>query len=235
LGTLAKDLTAGSYELDISYAGITVVHKSGDVCTFSPTVKCPQAAGDVTVVYTVNVPSIAPAGKYTATLKATHPDSSLLFCVSVDFEIDATETSVVIAEPLPVNTGVPFSTCGSGDLTATSLDITPYPPVPGKDVTITALGSLAQDLTAGSYDLDISYAGITVVHKTGDVCTFSPTVKCPQAKGDVEVVYTVNVPSIAPAGAYVATLKATHPDSSVIFCVTVNFDISGDEAAYMVM
>eukprot|EP00475_Leptophrys_vorax_P020352 TRINITY_DN2782_c0_g1_i3.p1 TRINITY_DN2782_c0_g1~~TRINITY_DN2782_c0_g1_i3.p1 ORF type:complete len:591 (-),score=162.89 TRINITY_DN2782_c0_g1_i3:2053-3825(-) len=229
-GNLRQLFTGGQYTIKVLLGSLQIYTTSGDVCQLSSDFKCPVAAGPVVISKSLDIPSIAPTGEYTIILSVANADSTPALCVSLNASI----SSVGTFKSLPSNTGVPFTTCSTGDITPSSLDVTPFPPVAGKDVTITAQGQLSKDLTEGSFELDVALDGITLVKKTGDVCTFSPSFKCPQKAGAVKIDYTVNVPSIAPAGHYTATLKANHADSTPIICVSVNFDLTtaADESAH---
>eukprot|EP00475_Leptophrys_vorax_P002439 TRINITY_DN1135_c0_g1_i4.p1 TRINITY_DN1135_c0_g1~~TRINITY_DN1135_c0_g1_i4.p1 ORF type:complete len:273 (+),score=82.12 TRINITY_DN1135_c0_g1_i4:161-979(+) len=86
-GHLAKQVTAGQYKLDVALDGIDLIQKNGDLCKISPDLKCPQDPADLTIGYSVAVPSIAPSGSYVATFQATQQDSKTLFCAKVPFTL----------------------------------------------------------------------------------------------------------------------------------------------------
>jgi hypothetical protein len=235
-GTLAEQITAGTFEVDVSLGGITLLKNSGDICKFSADVKCPTAPGALTVSYNMDVPIIAPNGQYVIKFKGVQQDGKTAFCVTSNFELKSTWMSNVysVAFPKPqpspaalvaVNTAVPFTNCGNGDFVVTAVDVSPWPPAKGKDVKIIATGNLKSQVTAGNFEVDVSLLGITVLKKSGDLCKFSPDVKCPTASGALTLSYTMNVPAIAPAGTYQISFKGTQQDAKSLFCVQSTFQL----------
>jgi hypothetical protein len=230
-GHLASSVTGGNFEVDVMLAGVTVLKQTGDMCSFSPDLKCPQAAGDLTAGYDISVPAIAPSGNYTIVFHGTQQDGKTLFCVQSNFEIASAWGEANAAEMKPVGTSVPFSTCDSGVFSVSNVDTTPYPPVKGQSVKIVASGTLAEQITSGSFEVDVSIGGVVVLKKTGDLCSLSSSSSCPAAAGPLTVSYDMDVPSIAPDGQYTLTFKAIQQTGKTVVCLTSNFELKSTWAS----
>jgi C1A family cysteine protease len=91
-GSSDKDITAGTYELTVKLGLVKVYHTTGDLCTFSTKFTCPQKAGPVALSDSMQMPSIIPKGKYTATLSASD-SSGLLLCYEATLDMAVLELS----------------------------------------------------------------------------------------------------------------------------------------------
>lgn len=118
-----------------------------------------------------------------------------------------------------------FKICSKvGDaLEITAIHYSPHPPVPGQNFTVSATGSLRQDIVAGTtaHVKVVAYGVVTVIDKDYDVCSLQD-VKCPiKATQSETISFTFEVPSNAPSKVSVklnAILKA--PDGTEIFCIS---------------
>lgn len=99
----------------------------------------------------------------------------------------------------------------------------PNPPVKGQNVTIAVSGTLDETVDAGTYQIDVSYAGIPVYSKNGSICDYAP---CPQAAGAINLSKEIELPSIAPAGSYHAKIQGADSNSQPLFCVEVDLNIN---------
>jgi hypothetical protein len=126
---------------------------------------------------------------------------------------------------------VPYTNCGSASdlLQDVVVNATPYPPTPGKAVEIDITGTLSTAVKSGEYTLSVSYDGITIITKTGDVCSLG--MSCPQAAGPVKVSKSESLPSSIPAGTYDAKISATANGGTPLFCADLKLAIGGAEAA----
>lgn len=123
---------------------------------------------------------------------------------------------------------VPFKSCDTGKATVSSLTATPYPPVKGKPVTITASGDLSEQLTTGTYHIDVEFLGITLLKKTGNLCDLSSKFKCPHPSGKISLDVVETIPSEAPDGQYTIILNSTDQNNAELLCIQLSLDISGD-------
>jgi len=127
---------------------------------------------------------------------------------------------------------VPFKNCFDGSkATITSLDLSPYPIVKGAPLTVDAVGTLGEQLTAGGYTLLVKFLGIQIFQQTGDICTLDPSFACPVPAGPISIKDTATIPSIAPAGSYEITLNATDQNGAVLLCAVIPIQITSSVAA----
>jgi C1A family cysteine protease len=118
-----------------------------------------------------------------------------------------------------------WSNCGSSSdhLKNMQVTITPDPPQKGAPVKIALTGTLDEAVTAGSVDVKVSVMGINVIKKTYDLCT--KYVKCPLAKGPLNLEIQQKIPSNVPAGKYDAVATVTDQSSAEVACVDVKIDV----------
>jgi len=125
---------------------------------------------------------------------------------------------------------VPYTNCGtSGDkATIKSITADPFPPVKGADITVDVSGTLQVTVDRGShYEIDVSFDGIQLLQKTGDLCDLSPDkFKCPVAAGPLDISDTLNIPSIAPSGTYDIKVIAKDQAGEELLCVSIELDLS---------
>ncbi|XP_035835972.1 putative phosphatidylglycerol/phosphatidylinositol transfer protein DDB_G0278295 isoform X2 [Helianthus annuus] len=79
-----KPLSEGEVVIGVAYFGWSVYSETGDLCA---NISCPIPAGDFTISYTQLLPTIAPPGSYTLTLKVKDGNKSELTCIKFDFSI----------------------------------------------------------------------------------------------------------------------------------------------------
>ncbi|KAI7734088.1 hypothetical protein M8C21_007032 [Ambrosia artemisiifolia] len=79
-----KPLSGGEVVIGVAYFGWSVYSETGDLCA---NISCPVPAGDFTISYSQLLPSIAPPGSYTLTLKVKDGNKNELTCIKFDFSI----------------------------------------------------------------------------------------------------------------------------------------------------
>ncbi|CAI9268217.1 unnamed protein product [Lactuca saligna] len=79
-----KALSSGKVVIDVAYFGFHVYGQTGDLCAET---SCPILAGDFTISYSQLLPTYAPPGSYTLTLKIQDGDKNELTCIKFDFSI----------------------------------------------------------------------------------------------------------------------------------------------------
>ncbi|KAL4560656.1 hypothetical protein LXL04_032809 [Taraxacum kok-saghyz] len=79
-----KPLSSGKVVIDVAYFGFHVYSQTGDLCDDTA---CPISPGDFTVSYSQLLPTIAPPGSYTLTLKMEDDNEKELTCIKFDFSI----------------------------------------------------------------------------------------------------------------------------------------------------
>lgn len=93
----------------------------------------------------------------------------------------------------------------------------------GKTLTITATGTLSQNVTKGSkVHLQVKYGLITIVKQTADLCETVKNVdlKCPIEKGKTTLSKDVDLPKEIPPGKYRVIADVETEDEEKITCLT---------------
>lgn len=122
----------------------------------------------------------------------------------------------------------PLVSCGTSDDSFTIKDIVinPYPIQIGQNVTVRVTGDLAETVVNGSTaTVKVSWAGVTVVDETYDLCKVSGEngYPCPIEKGPITIEITKEVPTDAPAVTVKVTanvLNALSVGGKRVACVT---------------
>jgi cathepsin B len=134
--------------------------------------------------------------------------------------------TVAVAYAAPV----PYTNCGTGNdhIVIKSVSASPFPPTKGSPITVNATGVLDEGVTSGNYELKVSYLGIPLLDKKGDLCTLDPSFPCPFKAGPITISKTETIPSVAPSGAYDIQLSATDQNGQQLLCISLNVTISVD-------
>lgn len=108
------------------------------------------------------------------------------------------------------------------------VNISPNPPIPGTNLTISARGTLKTDLVDGSYvDVLVRYGFIVLVNKRYDLCELLPEVEleCPVKAGYLRLERTVELPEEVPPGFYTVEAKAYTPEEELLTCLQAEVSI----------
>lgn len=122
---------------------------------------------------------------------------------------------------------VPFTSCSDhAHATIKSIDVTPYPPVPGKDLTIVVHGSSDETIESASFDASVTIMGVPIFSLKGDACKLDESVfKCPHPAGPIALKKVISLPSIAPAGTYGISLSSKDQNGDDLVCATAQITI----------
>jgi hypothetical protein len=120
---------------------------------------------------------------------------------------------------------VPWSTCSSAGAHFTIESVTGniWPPVAGQTLALNVSGKVDEEVTSGSYTVQVTYYGITIVNENGDL---SALVKLPAPSGPISIAYSQELPSESPAGPYVVTVTAVDQNKAQLLCMVVKFSLS---------
>lgn len=135
------------------------------------------------------------------------------------------------AEPNAIPGNSPCELCDVDEghhLIIKDIELEPYPPVPGENLTVVASGELLVDVVDGAYvDVVVSYGYIVLVNKRYDLCELLPEVdlECPVSKGFLALTKTVEIPAEVPPGEYTVQAKAYNADETLLSCLTATVDI----------
>ncbi|KAG6911902.1 Phosphatidylglycerol/phosphatidylinositol transfer protein [Tephrocybe rancida] len=121
------------------------------------------------------------------------------------------DPQVAIQEDIPVHTtdGWSYNNCGSLEsdpIQIESIQVSPDPPQPGKDLTVTVAGRAVETVEIGAYaDVVVKLGLVKLLHKQFDVCDearkANASVQCPIEEGNYVVKHTVALPREIPRGA----------------------------------
>jgi hypothetical protein len=120
------------------------------------------------------------------------------------------------------------------------LEVSPTSPQRGQPVSISGNGDAKQDFSSASFKLGVKLAGMQVFGHSGNLCGDTHIAlplglghivvhgfACPVAKGkSTDLKVDVNLPIIAPAGNYEIQLTSDDDNSSPLFCVNVELDLT---------
>jgi len=114
--------------------------------------------------------------------------------------------------------------CGSEDdiLQIEYINISPDPPLKGKELAIDAAGYLKETVGEGSYIvLTVKYGIIKILGKTMDLCEQTQKVdkSCPLEEGKQTLVTTVELPKEIPPGTFFVDAFVYTPDNRRIACL----------------
>ncbi|KAJ7655915.1 ML domain-containing protein [Mycena rosella] len=110
-----------------------------------------------------------------------------------------------------------------------SLTVSPDPPVPGKNLTVTVTGDVLQPIQDGAYaDITVKLGLIKLIQKTFDVCeearNANVSVRCPVAKGTYEVKHTVKLPNEIPRAKFTVAVRGYTADDGDMVCLDLFID-----------
>ncbi|KAK3270137.1 hypothetical protein CYMTET_21451 [Cymbomonas tetramitiformis] len=118
---------------------------------------------------------------------------------------------------------IPFTSCGGdGSLTASSIDITPYPAEEGKTVDITIAANTKEQITDGKIDLELSLFGVKVFTVKDDVCKEAT---CPVAIGDFNLKTSQPLPSLGVSATIGVKAVITDQNSKEVGCFQLELKV----------
>ncbi|KAJ9559116.1 hypothetical protein OSB04_013730 [Centaurea solstitialis] len=79
-----KPISGGKVVIDVAYFGWNVYSQTGDLCDKS---SCPIPAGDFAISHSQLLPTFAPPGSYTLSLKMQDGNKNELTCIKFSFSI----------------------------------------------------------------------------------------------------------------------------------------------------
>ncbi|PWN30514.1 hypothetical protein BDZ90DRAFT_207574, partial [Jaminaea rosea] len=98
-----------------------------------------------------------------------------------------------------------WSSCGQPDdvVEVKSIDVSPDPPVPGKNMTVKARGVVKRTIKEGSIaDVNVKIGVIRLLHRQFDICEEARNnkaeVQCPVEPGEYDITQTVELPREIP-------------------------------------
>jgi len=97
------------------------------------------------------------------------------------------------------------------------VDLSPNPPVPGQNLTITAGGKLSELVDKDSkVHISVKWNFVTLINKDYDLCDNANVIgkECPLEKGQLNILKEVAIPREVPPGKYAVTAEAVTKDEA---------------------
>jgi len=133
--------------------------------------------------------------------------------------------------PISINTRWTWDDCGtpSDIIQIKSIEVSPDPPQPGKDLTVTVVGTSAQEIEEGAYaDVTVKLGLIKLLKKQFDICeearSANATIQCPISAGEHKVVHTVALPKEIPRAKFAVEARGYSVNDDDLMCVKINID-----------
>ncbi|KAG8688405.1 Phosphatidylglycerol/phosphatidylinositol transfer protein [Ceratobasidium sp. 394] len=133
--------------------------------------------------------------------------------------------------PISVTNDWSWVDCGlEGDaVKIKSIEVSPDPPKPGKDLTVTVAGRVDTQIEEGAYaDVVVKLGLIKLLQKRFDICeearSNNISVQCPIEKGDYNVTHTVSLPREISPAKFTVSVRAYTADEDDLLCLNLKAD-----------
>jgi len=138
---------------------------------------------------------------------------------------------IVQDEPAGTRTSWGYTDCGAPTdvIEVKSIELSPDPPVPGQDLTVTASGYVKDTIEWGAYaDVTVKIGLIKLLHKQYDICeeaqSINATVRCPVERDNYVVTQTVALPKEIPKAKFTIQVRAYTKDEQSLLCLNIVID-----------
>lgn len=223
-GSTDEVISAGTYEAKVTFDWIPVLDKTGSI---GDLVTLPIQKGPTTIQKTVTLPSSIPSGSVSIHVTANDQSGDELVCVDISAQLGKQFPTIIVHnfgfESLN-DVDVPYTNCGSPSdiLNITSLTASVWPPVAGQALTVSGVGTSSETITGGSFEATVSYLGIQLIDKKGDLASVTTL---PFPAGPASLTKTVALPSSLPSGPYSIQASAVDQSGKSIGCVGLEFSL----------
>jgi len=133
--------------------------------------------------------------------------------------------------PVHATQGWSYVDCGlpTDPIQIDSISVSPDPPQPGQDLTVTVKAHAQEQVEEGAYaDVSVKLGLIKLLQKQFDLCeearNANTSVQCPVERGNYEVVHTVALPKEIPKAKFNIDVRGFTVDEDDLFCVKLNVD-----------
>ncbi|KAH7334395.1 ML domain-containing protein [Rhizoctonia solani] len=124
-----------------------------------------------------------------------------------------------------------WTDCGvpSDGVQIKSIEVSPDPPKPGQDMTVTVVATSIKEITEGAYaDVTVKLGLIKLLNKRFDICeearNANADVQCPVKTGEHTVVQTVALPREIPRAKFTVDVRGYDANEDDLVCVKLNVD-----------
>ncbi|EIM92953.1 uncharacterized protein STEHIDRAFT_117878 [Stereum hirsutum FP-91666 SS1] len=155
-----------------------------------------------------------------------------LFSAAIANPVDSQEALAVSDGTVHAAASWEWSSCGlsSDPIQIESIDVSPDPPKPGENMTVTVKASAQELIAEGAYaDVTVKLGLIKLLQKSFDLCeearNAETSVQCPVEPGSYTVEQTVALPAQIPQAKFRVHVDGFTVDDDPLVCVdlTVNF------------
>eukprot|EP01111_Echinosteliopsis_oligospora_P018566 TRINITY_DN85_c0_g2_i1.p1 TRINITY_DN85_c0_g2~~TRINITY_DN85_c0_g2_i1.p1 ORF type:complete len:142 (-),score=23.97 TRINITY_DN85_c0_g2_i1:77-502(-) len=118
-----------------------------------------------------------------------------------------------------------WTSCGSSSdhFSIGTVTITPDPPVKGQNITVSATGTLNEQVPNGTVTLLVKYdTFITILKKTETLCQPEYGVDCPLPAGPYTRTISELIPASTPSGHYTANVVLNDQNNQEIACINLD-------------
>ncbi|KAI6153520.1 ML domain-containing protein [Pisolithus tinctorius] len=147
------------------------------------------------------------------------------------FSVILPEQEVILDAPARTMEGWSYVNCGlpSDVVQVKSITLFPDPPKPGKDLIITAVGTVNQVVEDGAFaDVTVKLGLIKLLHKQFDVChearAANASIQCPVEKGEYTVVQNVTLPKEIPPAKFSVSVRGYTAEEEDMLCLDLKVD-----------
>ncbi|KAG6845773.1 Phosphatidylglycerol/phosphatidylinositol transfer protein [Tephrocybe sp. NHM501043] len=165
----------------------------------------------------VRIPFVAILGLSTASFALANP-------------IDP-QVAIQADSPVHINDKWSYTNCGSttDPIQIESIEVSPDPPVPGKDLTVKVTGRATETIEEGAYaDVTVKLGLIKLLQKQFDVCDEArkakASVQCPVETGNYIVEHTVALPREIPRAKFTVNVQGYTADDDDMLCLDLHVD-----------
>ncbi|KAI0067734.1 hypothetical protein BV25DRAFT_1876416 [Artomyces pyxidatus] len=144
---------------------------------------------------------------------------------------ESQEALVLNGPPVHTTEGWSWIDCGleTDAIQIQSIDVSPDPPKPGQNMTVTVVAAAQGKVEDGAYaDVTVKLGLIKLLQKQFDLCEEArkadTTVQCPVEEGSYTVVQTVELPKEIPQAKFAVSVRAYTKDDDDLFCVDLKVD-----------
>ncbi|KIJ68363.1 hypothetical protein HYDPIDRAFT_24649 [Hydnomerulius pinastri MD-312] len=141
------------------------------------------------------------------------------------------DQEVLVETPVHTMEGWSYTDCGLATdvVQLKSLTVSPDPPKPGEDLTVTAVGTAVKTIEDGAYaDVTVKLGLIKLLTKSFDICqeasAANASIQCPIEQGEYTVVQTVALPKEIPQAKFTVAVRAYTADEEDMLCLDLKVD-----------
>jgi len=117
----------------------------------------------------------------------------------------------------------PYKVCSTAiaHLKIFDVETNVWPPVSGQTLEVNMTGSVDENVSSGTYEIDVSLDGISVPPITGDISAFKPV---PWDQGNISMSFPQDIPGgILPGTTCSLKISAVDQNKDQLFCVSMSF------------